>query len=116
EAMLPVKMGAGSDCVGMIAVSTDMGQALACVFDLAAWLGEPSVSSAEKQVVVLNDGGVRVGLLVDQLHSVSRHVCRPLHRAPDDEVMIQEVIQFADTLVPVLGTVGLMRRRSAVAA
>lgn len=116
EAMLPVKMGAGSDCVGMIAVSTDMGQALACVFDLAAWLGEPSVSSAEKQVVVLNDGGVRVGLLVDQLHSVGRHVCRPLHRAPDDEVMIQEVIQFADTLVPVLDTVGLMRRRSAVAA
>lgn len=116
EAMLPVKLGASTDCVGMIAVTTDMGQALACVFDLAAWLGEPSASSAEKQVIVLNDGGVRVGLLVDQLHSVGRHVSRPLHRGLDDEVMIQEVIQFASELVPVLDTHALMRKRSPVAA
>lgn len=52
------------------------------------------------------------GLLVDQLHSVGRHIARPLQRAGDDHCMIREVLQFAGALIPVLDAESLMRQRS----
>lgn len=112
DAMLPITIGGGAACVGMLTMAADSSRALAYVYDLAAWLGEVDGRKTGREVVVLNDGGIRIGLLVDQLHSVGRHIARPLQRAGDDDCMIREVLQFAGALIPVLDTESLMRQRS----
>src|SRR5690606_17973893 len=73
DAMLPITLGGGANCVGMLTMTTDSSRALAYVYNLAAWLGDGENRKSGREIVVLNDDGIRIGLLVDQLHSVGRH-------------------------------------------
>lgn len=111
NSMLPITLGGGSHCVGMLTMAADSSRALAYVYHLAAWLGEEGRKPGS-EVVVLNDNGVRIGLLVDQLHSVGRHQARPLHRSADEAFMIREVLEIGGALVPVLDTEALLMQRS----
>jgi hypothetical protein len=49
---------------------------------------------------------------VDQLHSVGRHIARPLHRTTIEGFMVSEVLQVAGALIPVLDTEALLLQRS----
>lgn len=112
DAMLPITLGGGAQCVGMLTMAADSSRALAYVYNLAAWLGEAESRKTGREVIVLNDGGIRIGLLVDQLHSVGRHIARPLQRVTDDNSIVREVLQFAGSLIPVLDAETLMLQRS----
>ena len=112
DAMLPITLGGGANCVGMLTMTTDSSRALAYVYNLAAWLGDGENRKSGREIVVLNDDGIRIGLLVDQLHSVGRHIARPLHRTTIEGFMVSEVLQVAGALIPVLDTEALLLQRS----
>src|SRR5690606_9604772 len=112
DAMLPMTLGGGANCVGMLTMTTDSSRALAYVYNLAAWLGDGENRKSGREIVVLNDDGIRIGLLVDQLHSVGRHIARPLHRTTIEGFMVSEVLQVAGALIPVLDTEALLLQRS----
>jgi len=112
DAMLPITLGGGANCVGMLTMTTDSSRALAYAYNLAAWLGDGENRKSGREIVVLNDDGIRIGLLVDQLHSVGRHIARPLHRTTIEGFMVSEVLQVAGALIPVLDTEALLLQRS----
>jgi chemotaxis signal transduction protein len=68
----PVSMGGRSERVGVLAIQNDNEKAYAWVFDLGYLLsGVPSLRDSSSQVVVVEHGNHKIGLLVGALHSVA---------------------------------------------
>ena len=110
--MLPITLGGGTDCAGMLTMDVNGTRALAYVYNLSAWLGNTKPRTFAREIIVLNDDGRRIGLLVDQLHSVGRHLAQPLQRTTADGHLIREVLQVENTMIPVLDTDALMQRHA----
>lgn len=68
----PVSMGGRSERVGVLAIQHDSVKSYAWVFDLGYLLsGVPTLRDSSSQVVVVQHGSHKIGLLVGALHSVA---------------------------------------------
>lgn len=120
SAVAPVAAGRLPFCVGALARrSQGSVSGYVWVFDLAALLqGRPGVVTEQSQVIVVQHGGLRVGLLVSALQGVHRLpasalVDSPMLRAGDTAPALVRRLVHADSGLPLiqcLDSAALMQR------
>ena len=120
SAISPVAAGRLPFCVGALARrSQGSVSGYVWVFDLAALLqGQPGVVTEQSQVIVVQHGGLRVGLLVSALQGVHRLpasalVDSPMLNAADTATALVRKLVHADSGLPLiqcLDPAALMRR------
>lgn len=115
EDLIPLSQGGQGGSVGMLQLSSDTGNGMVWVFDLAVALGTQAKSAERKEIIVVSLGQSRIGLLVDALQTVGRYDVQTLGGGPlNSPRLIQHIVTRGSAMIPALEVEALFIRLGGV--